>query len=223
MLAKKAPMSRFFKATLFLLLLACVQSYAGVFDHPLKKEDAAGLEQVLSSMRKNPVVRGAFKQVKSVKKINREFISTGRFTIAGSDGIIWSMERPFANQTAITKKKMVQRNASGSVSEMNVAENAVFNRISQTIQGIFSGDFQLIQSQFQIYYEPVKGDKSLWVVGLVPKEATIKKQIASVELQGGAWLQNVKIIDGDGNPVTYEFSKVEGSDALTPEESALLK
>jgi outer membrane lipoprotein-sorting protein len=216
-------MSRFFKATFFLLLLACVQSYAGVFDHPLKKEDSAGLEQVLSSMRKNPVVRGAFKQVKSVKKINREFVSTGRFTIAGSDGIIWSMEKPFANQTAITKKKMVQRSASGSVSEMNVAENAVFNRISQTIQGIFSGDFQLIQSEFQVYYEPVKGDKSRWVVGLVPKESAIKKQIASVELQGGAWLQNVKIVDGDGNPVTYEFSKVEGGNALTPEESALLK
>lgn len=216
-------MSRFFKATLFLLLLACVQSYAGVFDHPLKKEDSAGLEQVLSSMRKNPVVRGAFKQVKSVKKINREFVSTGSFTIAGSDGIIWSMEKPFANQTAITKRKMVQRNASGSVSEMNVAENAVFNRISQTIQGIFSGDFQLIQSEFQVYYEPVKGDKSRWVVGLVPKESAIKKQIASVELQGGAWLQNVKIVDGDGNPVTYEFSKVEGGNALTPEESALFK
>ena len=223
MLAKKAPMSRFFKATFFLLLLACVQSYAGVFDHPLKKEDSAGLEQVLSSMRKNPVVRGTFKQVKSVKKINREFVSTGRFTIAGSDGIIWSMEKPFANQTAITKKKMVQRSASGSVSEMNVAENAVFNRISQTIQGIFSGDFQLIQSEFQVYYEPVKGDKSLWVVGLVPKESAIKKQIASVELQGGAWLQNVKIVDGDGNPVTYEFSKVEGGETFTPEESALLK
>ena len=216
-------MSRFFKATLFLLLLACVQSFAGVFDHPLKKEDSAGLEQVLSSMRENPVVRGAFKQVKSVKKINREFVSTGRFTIAGSDGIIWSMEKPFANQTAITKKKMVQRSASGSVSEMNVAENAVFNRISQTIQGIFSGDFQLIQSEFQVYYEPVKGDKSRWVVGLVPKESAIKKQIASVELQGGAWLQNVKIVDGDGNPVTYEFSKVEGGNALTPEESALFK
>ena len=216
-------MSRFFKATLFLLLLACVQSYAGVFDHPLKKEDSAGLEQVLSSMRKNPVVRGAFKQVKSVKKINREFVSTGSFTIAGSDGIIWSMEKPFANQTAITKRKMVQRNASGSVSELNVAENAVFNRISQTIQGIFSGDFQLIQSEFQVYYEPVKGDKSRWVVGLVPKESAIKKQIASVELQGGAWLQNVKIVDGDGNPVTYEFSKVEGGNALTPEESALFK
>lgn len=216
-------MSRFFKATLFLLLLACAQPFAGVFDHPLKKEDSAGLEQVLSSMRKTPVVRGAFKQVKTVKKINREFVSTGRFTIAGSDGIIWSMEKPFANQTAITKKKMVQRSASGSVSEMNVAENAVFNKISQTIQGIFSGDFQLIQSQFQVYYEPVKGDKSRWVVGLVPKEATIKKQIASVELQGGAWLQNVKIVDGDGNPVTYEFSKVEGGDSLTPKESALLK
>jgi outer membrane lipoprotein-sorting protein len=216
-------MSRFFKATLFLLLLACAQPFAGVFDHPLKKEDSAGLEQVLSSMRKTPVVRGAFKQVKTVKKINREFISTGSFTIAGSDGIIWNMEKPFANQTAITKKKMVQRNTSGSVSEMNVAENAVFNKISQTIQGIFSGDFQLIQSQFQVYYEPVKGDKSRWVVGLVPKETTIKKQIASVELQGGTWLQNVKIVDGDGNPVTYEFSKVEGSEALTPEESALLK
>ena len=70
-------MSRFFKATLFLLLLACVQSFAGVFDHPLKKEDSAGLEQVLSSMRENPVVRGAFKQVKS------EILAARRAAAAG--------------------------------------------------------------------------------------------------------------------------------------------
>ena len=196
-------------------------AFADVFASPLTVERSKELAQVLSAMQQQKYLRGSFRQVRTVKKINRDFVSTGSFVIADTLGILWNMEKPFPSLTAITRDKMLQKNASGAVSQMNMKDNAVFGQVSQTIQGIFSGNRKMLEERFQIFFE--MGKDGLWTIGLVPKESVIKKQISSVVLSGHKWLEKVILSDGDGNPILYEFSKVEGGISLTPEESALLR
>lgn len=196
-------------------------AFADVFESPLTAERSKELAQVLSAMQQQKYLRGSFRQVRTVKKINRDFVSTGSFVIADTLGILWNMEKPFQSQTAITRDKMLQKNASGAVSQMNMKDNAVFGQVSQTIQGIFSGNRKMLEERFQIFFE--MGKDGLWTIGLVPKESVIKKQISSVVLSGHKWLEKVTLSDVDGNPILYEFSKVEGGISLTPEESALLR
>ena len=196
-------------------------AFADVFASPLTVERSKELAQVLSAMQQQKYLRGSFRQVRTVKKINRDFVSTGSFVIADTLGILWNMEKPFPSLTAITRDKMLQKNASGAVSQMNMKDNAVFGQVSQTIQGIFSGNRKMLEERFQIFFE--MGKDGPWTIGLVPKESVIKKQISSVVLSGHKWLEKVTLSDADGNPILYEFSKVEGSISLTPEESALLR
>ena len=210
---------------LFLAMSLCLAlastAFADVFASPLTAEGSKDLTQVLSAMQQQKYLRGSFRQVRTVKKINRDFVSTGSFVIADTLGILWNMEKPFPSLTAITRDKMLQKNASGAVSQMNMKDNAVFGQVSQTIQGIFSGNRKMLEERFQIFFE--MGKDGLWTIGLVPKESVIKKQISSVVLSGHKWLEKVTLSDGDGNPILYEFSKVEGGISLTPEESALLR
>ena len=196
-------------------------AFADVFASPLTVERSKELAQVLSAMQQQKYLRGSFRQVRTVKKINRDFVSTGSFVIADTLGILWNMEKPFPSLTAITRDKMLQKNASGAVSQMNMKDNAVFGQVSQTIQGIFLGNRKMLEERFQIFFE--MGKDGLWTIGLVPKESVIKKQISSVVLSGHKWLEKVTLSDADGNPILYEFSKVEGGISLTPEESALLR
>lgn len=196
-------------------------AFADVFASPLTVERSKELAQVLLAMQQQKYLRGSFRQVRTVKKINRDFVSTGSFVIADTLGILWNMEKPFPSLTAITRDKMLQKNASGAVSQMNMKDNAVFGQVSQTIQGIFSGNRKMLEERFQIFFE--MGKDGLWTIGLVPKESVIKKQISSVVLSGHKWLEKVTLSDVDGNPILYEFSKVEGGISLTPEESALLR
>lgn len=206
---------------MFLCLTLSSMAFADVFASPLTVERSKELAQVLSAMQQQKYLRGSFRQVRTVKKINRDFVSTGSFVIADTLGILWNMEKPFPSLTAITRDKMLQKNASGAVSQMNMKDNAVFGQVSQTIQGIFSGNRKMLEERFQIFFE--MGKDGLWTIGLVPKESVIKKQISSVVLSGHKWLEKVILSDGDGNPILYEFSKVEGGISLTPEESALLR
>ena len=196
-------------------------AFADVFESPLTAERSKDLAQVLSAMQQQKYLRGSFRQVRTVKKINRDFVSTGSFVIADTLGILWNMEKPFQSLTTITRDKMLQKNASGAVSQMNMKDNAVFGQVSQTIQGIFSGNRKMLEERFQIFFE--MGKDGPWTIGLVPKESVIKKQISSVVLSGHKWLEKVTLSDADGNPILYEFSKVEGRISLTPEESALLR
>lgn len=206
---------------MFLCLALTSVAFADVFESPLTAERSKELAQVLSAMQQQKYLRGSFRQVRTVKKINRDFVSTGSFVIADTLGILWNMEKPFPSLTAITRDKMLQKNASGAVSQMNMKDNAVFGQVSQTIQGIFSGNRKMLEERFQIFFET--GKDGLWTIGLVPKESVIKKQISSVVLSGHKWLEKVTLSDVDGNPILYEFSKVEGGISLTPEESALLR
>ena len=49
--------------------------------------------------------------------------------------------------------------------------------------------------------------KKGWSVGLLPKEKTIRKAIASIVLEGDKDLKKVELVDGEGNILTYEFKQ----------------
>ena len=85
---------------------------------------------------------------------------------------------------------------------MSAKDNPVFAEFSGTIQSVFSGKFDELVRNFDIYF--VAGE--LFSVGLVPKEKAVARVIASIVLSGRAELEKVTIVDGEGNQVVYDFS-----------------
>lgn len=194
-------MSRVFLACL--LLLAC-SALADVFGRPLTAETKPALLQSLTVLTASPLTVGEFKQVRTIKKLNREFVSTGFFAIDRQSGIVWDTHKPFASVFWVGDDAMVQLDpARNTKKTVSVKENPVFAEFSKTIQSVFSGNYGELERNFKIYFEK-KGDA--FSVGLVPKENAVARVIASIVLEGTKDLDKVKITDGDGNPVVYEFS-----------------
>lgn len=194
-------MSRVFLACL--LLLAC-SAFADVFGRPLTAETKPALLQSLTVLTTSPLTVGEFKQVRTIKKLNREFVSTGSFAIDRQSGIVWDTRKPFATVFWVGDDAMVQLDpARNTKKTVSVKENPVFAEFSKTIQSVFSGNYGELERNFKIYFEK-KGDA--FTVGLVPKESAVARVVASIVLEGTKELDKVKITDGDGNPVVYEFS-----------------
>lgn len=194
-------MSRVFLACL--LLLAC-SAFADVFGRPLTAETKPALLQSLTVLTTSPLTVGEFKQVRTIKKLNREFVSTGFFAIDRQSGIVWDTRKPFATVFWVGDDAMVQLDpARNTKKTVSVKENPVFAEFSKTIQSVFSGNYGELERNFKIYFEK-KGDA--FTVGLVPKESAVVRVVASIVLEGTKELDKVKITDGDGNPVVYEFS-----------------
>jgi len=184
----------------FLIALVCVFATVSL---AAPADSKADLVNAMSAMTAHKVTTGNFKQIKTIKKLNREFISTGTFTITNGEGILWNVEKPFASKLIISGDKMVQESANGKKTEMAAKDNAVFAEFSKTIQSVFSGKVDELEKHFEVSFK--KSGKS-YVVNLVPKEAAVRSVIASMVLEASAELDKVTLIDGDGNTTVYEFT-----------------
>lgn len=204
---------RFFYMMLF-LVLGLSLSMASVFDYPMDAKSKQVLMLVLAQMNRHNIVTGDFKQTKSIKKLNRDFVTTGTFRISKTSGIVWKTQKPFPSEMTVSDDGITERNANGQVRTISSKDNPVFSEISSTIQALFSGNLSELETRFNIYYLEMKamvdgevfGTKSHHKIGLVPREASVRKMIANIEMDVSNHLDKVVITDGDGSPVIYEFT-----------------
>lgn len=176
---------------------------AAVFDHPVKMESQKELTGFLSELASYEMIEGNFKQTKTIKKLNREFVSTGKFIIWKGVGIYWMTQKPFESFLQVNDSGIAQWDAKGNKKEISTKENPVFAEFSKTIQSVFSGNAKEVEKNFEVYFE--KSSKNM-IIGLVPREAAVRTVIANLVMEGSKNLEKITITDGDGNPVVYEFS-----------------
>lgn len=212
MQSSKLFFCRFFYMMLF-LVLGLSLAMASVFDHPMDATSKQVLTHVLTQMNRYGSVTGDFKQTKSIKKLNRDFVSTGTFRISKTSGIVWKTQKPFPSEMTVSDDGIIERNASGQVRTISTKDNPVFAQISTTIQALFSGNITELENRFDIYYEKIVygGVIPYLKIGLVPREASVRKVIANIVMELSENLDKVVITDGEGSPVVYEFTNHQSS------------
>lgn len=203
-----------------LVLLAAALAFAGgtpVMNFPLKDTDKPAFEKNFSVLSAHKVIRGNFRQTKTVPQIKRNFVSEGTFSIAQGYGILWNVNKPFPSTLVITADKMIQKSAQGKTSVMDASENAAFRHFSDMIQSAFSGKPKELYKHFSVYY--CATGKNSWTAGFVPLESSVRSAVSALELTGGASaLETVRIQSADGGTTLYEFSAETSDDALTAKE-----
>ena len=183
--------------------LVVTLSSAAVFDNPVNEKSKQELSQVLTQVTSYDEVSGDFKQIKTIKKLNREFVSSGTFRISKKSGIVWSMQKPFVSEMTVNDSGIFERSANGTVKTISTKDNPVFAQFSKVIQAVFFGNLSELESRFSLFYEKTPNGSR---IGLVPREATIRKVVANIVMEMSAHLDKVVITDGEGSPVTYEFT-----------------
>jgi outer membrane lipoprotein-sorting protein len=208
---------RIFRRLFFVTLMAlCGGAFADVFDHPVTAASKVEMSRLLAPMKKFRGVEGEFKQTKSIKKLNRDFVSTGTFNITKKSGVVWKTQKPFPSELTVTDTSVTERSANGSVRTIATKDNPVFAEFSKVIKAILFGDISELEKKFKVFYE-APGEFEMRI-GLVPREPTMRKVIANIVMDFSMALHTsstpfvpslnrVLIMDGDGNPVTYEFLK----------------
>jgi len=200
---------------LLVLALSMSLSMAAVFDHPVNATSKQELSSALLQMTRHEVVTGDFKQTKSIKKLNRNFVSTGTFRISKTSGIVWKTQKPFPSELTVSDAGISERNVNGQVRVISSNDNPVFVQFSKTIQAVFSGNLSELETNFNIFCEKTSNG---YMVGLVPREKAVQKVIANIVMDVSENLEKVVITDGEGSPVVYEFSNQKTSDKNSAEQ-----
>lgn len=179
-----------------------MSSVAAVFDHPVSKKTKPELEKSLAKAMDYEVASGDFKQTKSIKKLKRDFVSTGTFRISKKSGIVWKTQQPIVSELAVNNGGIFERDTGGQSRIVVTKENPLFADFSKNIQAMFSGEVSELEKNFKVFYEKKTCG---FMMGLVPREGIVRKVVANIVIEACEYVDKVIITNVDDSPVTYEF------------------
>jgi hypothetical protein len=195
-----------------------------VFSRPLNSRNRSRFDAVCAAMAEHPLIKGAFTQTKTLRRLERSLVSTGSFIIDAGRGMIWDTKVPFASVMAVGRDYLIQISG-GKKTKLDTAGNETFIRISEIMRSVFTGNTRALTENFELFFsesgENRTAGQGFWKLGLIPKDRTIRNFAASIIIQGDSALRSVILNEQNGDSVKYELSNHYYPETLNSSEKDL--
>lgn len=169
----------------------------------------------------NPVVRGEYKQQKTLKMFKQPLRSSGHFLLSEQQGLQWSQTKPFLVSLVLTKNKLSQQFTKQSPQIIGIKDNPLIFYFSHLFLSVFKGDIKALSAQFKMQ---LKGDNKNWSLSLVPKNSPLNKVFKQIKISGGKYINQLLLTELSGDTTNIIFSHQRSTPAkLTKHEQAIFK
>ncbi|WP_428001162.1 outer membrane lipoprotein carrier protein LolA [Acidovorax sp.] len=176
------------------------------------------LAQVRQRVHDAPVVRGGFEQLKTVKGFKQPLRSSGDFVVARGKGIVWHVQRPFESTLVVRPDSLQSRGSDGKLTmQMRAQDEPVLRTVNAMLFAVMSANLAELAQHFEVTGQlAAKG----WSLHLVPRDPTLAQWLASVELQGNQFVQEVKLQEARGDSSLIRILTPVAENALRPQDAA---
>ena len=183
---------------------------------------AAKADGVQARMAPVTVLRGRFEQEKQVQGFARPLLSSGDFVLAKDRGVAWNTRAPFASSLVMTPKGWDARRPDGSKQALgNRKVGRAVTLVNRVMMALLAGDVPALERDFEMRETMLPDGR--WRLALVPRTASLKRAVRSIELEGGRHIERVAMDDARGDRTVIRFLDVSDKPAtLTPAEAASL-
>ncbi|QIW16738.1 hypothetical protein A4G20_10560 [Pasteurellaceae bacterium RH1A] len=153
-------------------------------------------------------VQGDFTQQRFLKSLTKPITTQGKFTLLAQKGLLWQMEKPFANQLRVRSDGIMQWNGT------NWVANGKLGQAEQVrlFLGLLSGNVSGLKSQFDL---SLSGDKSNWQLLLTPNSLLMKQIFDKIELSGDKLVKSIVLYEKQGDRTQIDFSQLKQNQALS--------
>lgn len=170
---------RFLGLILTIFILCSDPSFADVYEHPAK------LETVMQELPKLSNIKCKFKQEKTIQNLQNPLISKGDFEFIENEGVFFHTTYPIESKTDYT--------------------NQNYRQINEIINAISTKKYARLEKEFDFFFTGVPTN---WYLGLKPKQTCKAKDfISSITIVGNNYIQEIKILQTNGNRTTLWFTK----------------
>lgn len=198
---------RFFPQ-LVLLCLICFNAHAQSTDL---------LHTVLTQLSQHAAVRAAFTQQRQSPALTQPQTSSGQLLFVTGHGMLWQVQQPYQETLALTGTRSARIDASGNLQTVR-SERGV-SQISQMLQGMLGGQLDTVTRQFDVQ---ASGSAAHWNLRFTPKQARVAQVLLSVQLDGGAFLQRIRIDMHDGTQTDIRMTDPRDAGPLSALEKHAL-
>jgi hypothetical protein len=164
------------------------------------------------------VLRGQFRQVKTIKILKRPLRSSGDFVLAKDKGVLWHTLKPTVGTMKITAVEVAQIKDGKVGFRMRVADQPALRLISKVLFAVFAADVEELKRHFDITGPPVVDGR--WQADLKPRDAMMAAVVPHIQLRGAKTLEEIEISEANGDRTVIEFLGVKLDEELSKAESA---
>jgi len=202
-----------------LALLALLAAASAGAEPPAIPGGELTLEALMQRMASTTGVRAEFREEKTLALLETPLVSEGELYFIPPSRMARITTRPGRSSLVIDGQKMSYTDEAGA-SDVDLAGNRVARTIADNFVVLFAGDLAALRERYQVAFV---SEHPRWRIGLTPRAAPLSQFIASVELRGdGPALEQIAILEADGDRTVTRFRNVETDTRFSPEELARL-
>lgn len=168
---------------------------------------ALDLAQLAAQLARVPAGEATFVEKRRVEMLDRTIESSGKLSFQAPDTFVRETTSPRREVLTVTGNTL-SMTVAGRPRTMQldaVPEAAV---VVEAIRGVLTGNRATLE---RVFVPTVGGDAQRWTLDLVPREARLRNQVASIRVAGGGSLvREVQILLADGDRSTMAIEPVAG-------------
>ena len=195
------------------LILTIVLAIAGA------AQAAAPVAKIQAMLAKPDVLCGRFDQTKQLAGMKKPLASNGRFCVMAGKGVLWRTLKPFPNTLRLTRDEIVHFQGERVAMRLDAKNEPTVRMINSVLFSLLSGDLGQLDTLFEV---DGNAGAASWKVALKARQPALAKAIGAIALDGGAFVNNIQIVEDSGDKTSIVFSEIKtGSGAINPDEAAL--
>ncbi|WP_120343481.1 outer membrane lipoprotein carrier protein LolA [Paraburkholderia fungorum] len=178
------------------------------------------VSQIASHLAQARGVRAQFTQTQTLAAMKQPLVSTGSLLFFRDRGVIWQIDTPYKATYVITDAGVTQVDANGQrVTARSAQGTRGVAQVSKMMRAMLGGDLSALYSQFDVQAE---GSAAQWRMQLTPNQPQIAQSIKGLQMDGGEYLQSLRITLANGDITKLDFAKSAAVTEPTPAERSLL-
>ncbi|MGQ7936809.1 LolA family protein [Paraburkholderia sp. D1E] len=183
-------------------------------------DNPALVSQIASHLAQAKGVRAQFTQTQTLAAMKQPLVSTGSLLFFRDRGVIWQIDTPYKATYVITDAGVTEVNANGQrVTAHSAQGTRGVAQVSKMMRAMLGGDLSALYSQFDVAAE---GSVAQWRMQLTPNQPQIAQSIKGLQMNGGDYLQSLRITLANGDVTKLDFAKSAAVTEPTPAERSLL-
>jgi hypothetical protein len=177
------------------------------------------LEDLQATLSAHTVIRGAFKQIRTLEMFDQPLVSEGCFLLSEEHGLRWMQTRPIAVTLVLGSDQLSQQFADQPEQIMKAEDNSMMFHFSRLFLSIFRGETAGLEEQFDIKFSPAEKAEENWSLKLSPKKDPLRAAFKMISLHGSDYINYIRLEETSGDVFEIHFSDQRSQPvALTEDE-----
>ncbi len=181
-------------------------------------DDGATLATISRQLVRSQVLRADFHQEKVMRALKRPLVTEGQLIFVEGRGVLWQVIAPYAVRVLVKADEIVEWEEGASPRRMALGTNPIFRALSHVFLAALAGNVAALGEQFDVQAALEGGG---WQLKLAPKDPTLASVFSVVQVDGGQFIETVRIAEVSGDQTTIRFGGFKaGSGGLDDAETA---